>query len=120
MSTDPADQYLNRLRQWRNRREPDLTLGFLRDQFKRELLKPAKQLTEMAALWQELVPAHLAQHTRLESLSRGVLKVSIDSSSRLYELDRLLRGGLEQELITRHKGPAVRRIQLRTAPMKKK
>ncbi len=120
MGTDPADQYLSRLREWRNRREPDLTLGFLRDQFKRDMVKPAKQLTEMVALWQELVPAHLLDHARLETISRGVLKVSVASSARLYELDRLLRGGLEQELIKRHKGPAVRRIQLRVAPLEKK
>lgn len=120
MPTDPADQYLRRLREWRNRREPDLTLGFLRDQFRREVVKPARQLADMAELWQELVPANIQSHTRLEAISRGVLKVTVASSARLYELDRLLRGGLEQELIKRNKGPAVRRIQLRVAPMEKK
>lgn len=114
-SPDPADAYLARLRGWRNRREYDHSLGFLRDQFKREVEKPAKQLSAMAAIWDELLPAELARHTRLEAISRGILRVSVDSSSRLYEINRLLRDGLETELIKRHKGPAVRKIQLRVA-----
>jgi hypothetical protein len=66
-------------------------------------------------LWTDLVPAELVAHSRLEGLSRGVLRVAVDSSSHLFELDRLLRGGLEQRLITSHKGPAFRRVQLRNA-----
>jgi hypothetical protein len=44
-----------------------------------------------------------------------VLRVSVDSSGRLYELDRLLRGGVLDELITRHKGKALRRVDLKVA-----
>ncbi|MGB0768310.1 MAG: hypothetical protein ACPGYV_11440, partial [Phycisphaeraceae bacterium] len=31
------------------------------------------------------------------------------------EIDRLLRSGLEKELITRHKGPAFRRVSIKLA-----
>ena len=110
---DPAQQYLNRLRQWRNRRDLDLSLSFLKKQFDLQVRRPYKQLASVVGLWHTLVPPAVALHSRLESLDRGVLRVSVDSSSRLYELDRLLRGGLERQLITQHKGPAMRRIQLR-------
>ncbi len=88
-------------------------MGFLRDVFKRQIEKPFKQLAPLTALWEELVPAPLRTHTRLESFARGVLLVSVDSSSHLYELDRMLRGGLQHTLVARHKGQAVRKIQLR-------
>ncbi|MEX2213678.1 MAG: DciA family protein [Phycisphaeraceae bacterium] len=112
---DPSDAYLDRLRQWRTRPDRDYSLGFYKQVFKREIEKPAKQLAAITALWEELIPADLASHTRLDSLLRGVLKVSVDSSSVLFELDRRLRSGLEKELIVQHKGPALRRVQLRVA-----
>ena len=70
------------------------------------------KLASLVELWRELVPAPLVEHTRLESLERGVLRVSCASSAVLFELDQQLRAGLQRELITRHSGPAVRRIQL--------
>lgn len=116
MDGELSRQHLDRLRGWRNRKERDLTLGFLADQFKRHVARPHRQLEQLVGLWAELVPADLAAHTRLAGLARGVLHVDVDSSARLYELDRLLRSGLERQIITRHKGPAMRRIQLRVAP----
>ena len=112
---DPHRRRLARLRASRNAPEPDLSLGFLKKQFHRDVARPHKQLAELVELWQQLMPADLARHARLESLSRGVLRVSVDSSARLYELDRLLRGGLERELIRSHAGPAFRRIRLSLA-----
>lgn len=111
-SNDVDDERLRRLREWRNRRTPDLSLGFLKKQFKRDVERPYKQLGDLIALWQQLVPAELAEHTRLDSLTRGVLHISVDAPVHLYELDQLLRSGLERALITQHKGPAFRRIKL--------
>lgn len=113
--TSPSNDYLARLRRWRNRPEPDLTLGFMKKQFKQQIEKPYKQLGAIASLWESLVPHDLAQHTRIDSLQRGVLQISVDSSARLYELDRLMRGGLERQLIIGHKGPALRKVRLRVA-----
>lgn len=109
---DPTDLHLGRLRQWRNKPEADAGMGFLKKQFKAEVEKPYKQLASVAEVWTKLVPVELLSHTKLESFSRGVLRVAVDSSARLYELDRLLRSGLEQQLITDHRGPAFRKIQL--------
>jgi hypothetical protein len=90
-------------------------MAFVAEQFKREIAKPYKQLGDLIALWNELLPAEWTQRSRLESLQRGVLTVAVDSSAGFYEIDRRLRGGLERELITRHQGPAFRRVKLRVA-----
>jgi hypothetical protein len=107
------DARLKRLREHRVFRERDLSLAFLRKQFKREVERPYKQLAEIIDLWQTLVPDELRRHTRLDGLSRGVLRVSVDSSAVLYELDRLLRTGLQRQLVTQSKGHPIRRVQLR-------
>ncbi|MEX0654511.1 MAG: DUF721 domain-containing protein [Phycisphaeraceae bacterium] len=118
MPHDPHGQRLDRLRASRNRPDPDLSLGFLQKQFQRDVARPHKQLAQLVELWAQLVPADLAQHTRLESLSRGVLRVAVDSSSHLYELDHLLRAGLERDLVRQHTGPAFRRIKLQLTPQR--
>ena len=108
-----SQRRLERLRDQRNVPERDLSLGFLKKQFKQEVERPYKQLGDLAAIWEQLVPVELARHTRLDSLSRGVLRVSVGTSSHLYKLDRLLRSGLERELISQNTGKAIRRVQLR-------
>ncbi|MBB6428502.1 DciA family protein [Algisphaera agarilytica] len=117
MSESPQDQTARRhveaLRERRVKPQPDLSLGFLADQFKREVARPFKQLGDLVELWNELLPEEVAAGTRLEALQRGVLTVAVDSSARLYEVDRRLREGLERELVTRHKGAAFRKVKLR-------
>ena len=109
--SDPDLVQLERLRQFKTRPEVDLSLKFMTRQFKQQVAKPFKQLGPLAELWLELVPAKLVEHTKLQSLSRGVLRVVVDSSSIHYELDRLLRRGLEQQLISRHTG-SLSRVRL--------
>ena len=110
---DPQVDHLEKLRRWKGFADRDLTLQFLRGQFQRDIEKPFRQLEAIAPLWRQLVPLELAEHSCLESLSRGVLQVAVDSSPQLYELDRLLRGGLEKQLADRHKGTPLRRVRLR-------
>lgn len=113
MAKDPYQSHLDGLRANRNRKDPDLSLGFIREHFKREVQKPYKQLGELCGIWLELVPPGLAGHTRLMSLQCGVLRVMVDDSARLYELDRLLRSGVFDEMVTRCQGKAIRRVELR-------
>lgn len=117
MADSPRDQatrkHVEALRERRVRPERDLSLGFLADQFKREIARPFKQLGDLAELWNELLPEEVAAGTRLESMQRGVLSVAVDSSSRMYDVDRRLREGLERDLVTRHKGTAFRKVKLR-------
>jgi hypothetical protein len=115
VNQDRFQARLNRLRQFRNRPTADLSLRFMADQFKKQVEKPYKQLGNLGQLWSQLLPQELAGHTRLESFSQGVLRVGVDSSAHLYALDRLLRQGLQNELITRHTGKAIRRVQLKVS-----
>lgn len=115
MFRESAQTRLDRLRSYRNQPEQDLSLGFLKKQFKREVEKPYRQLGPLGTLWAELLPQELVAHSRLEGLSRGVLRVAVDSSAHLYELDSLLRNGLERELIRRHKGAVLRKVRLHVA-----
>ena len=87
------------------------TMAFIKKQFKQEIERPYTQVQSVVAVWQQFVPTELAAHCRLDSLRRGVLKVAVNSSEHLYELDRLLRDGLAEK-ITRAHGGELRRIQL--------
>lgn len=102
---------LDQLRQHRNRADPDLSLGFIQKQFRQDVERPHKQLAGLTELWAELVPPALLPHTRLIGLQRGVLRVAVDASPRLYELQALLRAGLEKQLIERHRA-TLRRVKL--------
>ncbi len=107
-----ASQRLARLQAHRNRPERDTSLHFIAEQFKREVERPYRQLASIGAVWRRLVPPDLLEHTRLDGLTRGTLRVTVDSSSRLYELDQLLRSGLHTQIIREHTGPAFRKIKL--------
>lgn len=111
---DPKHR-LDKLRSLRVDKDGDFSLGFIKQQFQRDVAKPHKQLGAIGELWHELVPPGLARHTRLEGLSRGVLRVAVDSSAHLYQLDRLLREGLQRQLIIGHKGGTLRSVRLRVA-----
>jgi hypothetical protein len=109
---DLANRHLQQLRSSRNPRDPDLTLDFLRRQFRDQVERPFRQLGPLGELWSQLVPAEMHEHTRLEGLQRGTLRVAVDSAAHLYELDRLLRGGLERQMITGYRGGSLRRVKL--------
>jgi predicted nucleic acid-binding Zn ribbon protein len=116
--SDPRQRHLERLQSRRTKADPDQSLEFLKQHFKQQVEKPYKQLGDLTELWHQLVPAELARHTRLESFTRGTLRVAVDSSARLYEVDRLLREGLRNQLIHRHKGATLRKVQLRVGPVR--
>ncbi len=113
MNPDPAQEHLERLQKSRSLPNRDLSLGFLSEQFKREVAKPYQQLGDLAVLWRELVPPALVERSRLAGLSRGVLHVEVDNPAAHFEIDRLLRGGLQKRLIQSHKGPAFRKVSVK-------
>lgn len=114
-ANNPAQEHLERLRKDRSLPSPDLSLRFVADQFKRDVARPYQQLGNLAALWVELLPASLVERSRLMGLSRGVLHVEADNAAVHYELDRLLRGGLQKKLIQSHKGAALRKVSIKVA-----
>jgi len=114
MSSDGAREHVERLRQWRNRPAPEVAVGPIVEGLEKQLAKGHKQFGKVVELWLELVPEELASKTRLASLSRGVLTVEVPDSVAMYELDRLLRSGVERELRERCKAP-VRSVRVKVA-----
>jgi hypothetical protein len=113
MAHRPEDR-IEQLRVWRNPRSRDLTLGNLPEYVKKTYAKPHKQLGQIAELWQQFIPAALAGHTSLVSLTRGVLLVHVADAAALFELDRLLRTGVEQQIRQASKAP-LRSVKLKVA-----
>ncbi len=118
-SHDPdrsASAHLDRLRQWRGEGAEDLGLGFLTDMVKKRYTRDHGRLGEIAAAWQSVVPESLLSRTALEGLSRGVLTIRVADSATRYELDRLLRGGVEMQLKRACKAP-IRRLRVQVGPV---
>ncbi|MEM1212923.1 MAG: hypothetical protein AAGI68_11575 [Planctomycetota bacterium] len=102
---------VGRLRERRVWKGKDLTLGGMKKDFEREVARPYRQLAGVAAWWAEHVPGELVGQTRLEGLSREVLRVTVGGAPAMYELDRALREGLERELLRAFAGK-VRKVRL--------
>ncbi len=76
-----------------------------------------QRLGELIELWQEVIPAELADRTTLVALKGGVLHVDVESASTRYELDRLLRSGGLRRLQTSFRGTLLRiRLRIGSAP----
>lgn len=104
---DVASQ-IERRRRLRARRRPPLTIcGDVRA-VAAEATRTHRRLGHLIELWEAMVPREVADHTTLVALRRGVAHVSVDSASTGYELDRLLRGGLTEDLRRRFRGTLVR------------
>jgi hypothetical protein len=65
---------------------------------KRTLGKRVRQLSQLASVWDEVIPRHIREHTALESYSRGTLTVVVDSAPHRFELQTLLNAGLKSQL----------------------
>ena len=72
---------------------------------KHTLGKKVRQLSKLAVVWDEVLPATIREHTALDSFRRGVLTVMVDSSSHRYQLQMLLTAGLMTEIRNRFSGP---------------
>lgn len=69
-------------------------------------------MASLAVAWEELLPPELAQHTCLDGLNRGQLKVMVDSAPHLAELNILLREGFLDELRQACPSARVTRVKL--------
>ena len=102
------------VKQQASARRPVDALGpQLIDFFKHSVQKRQVKLAKVAGAWEKLVPQMLAEHTALESLSRGTLTVLVDSASHLYELKQLLLAGLQQQLFLACAAAGLKKIVLR-------
>lgn len=112
---EPGDNQIRRLRTWRSGKEPDLSLGFIGKMFEKQIARPHKKMGKLIELWEQHIPADLASRTALHSYSRGVLRVDVADSATLYQLDRMLRSGAEQQIRQSFTG-SLRTIKLKLGP----
>lgn len=105
---------LKQLRQWRTRREKDISVGVTIHELQRSLKKSNKHLTQLIEAWDELVPQQIHQSANPTSFQGGVLEVFADGSPTAYQLNRLIRAGLLRELQERCSG-TLKQIRVRVA-----
>jgi hypothetical protein len=102
---------LARIRQARVRPAPDLSLAGMMAAQAREIRRRQRATEGVGEAWDAAVPADLRERSFVEGVSRGVLTVRAANAPTRYELERLLRAGLEREVIRRCSAP-VRRVKL--------
>lgn len=78
---------------------------------KYQLAKKARQFGSLGVIWDEIIPQQMRDHTSFESFTRGTLTVMVDSSAHRFQLDRLLKSGLQKEIQARFTG-ALNKIKL--------
>ena len=81
--------------------------------FFRAVEKTQGKLSKIAACWQTVIPAPLADHCALEGLTRGTLTVVVDTSAHLYDLKQLLLSGHEKQLLLACRSAGLRKVVLR-------
>jgi hypothetical protein len=81
--------------------------------FKQSVQKRQTKLGKIAECWGMVIPDTIGDHCALESYSRGVLTVVVDSASHLYELKQLLLAGLQDQLLLACKSAGLRKINLK-------
>ena len=100
--------HLQRLREFRGRRERDDSIVGFVQRIATDATSTQRKLGRFIDLWERLVPRDLASRSKVLSIRRGVVSVVVESSSTMYELDRMLRTGLEQELRRQFQSSVVR------------
>ena len=76
-----------------------------------EIRRMRKNLSGVAAAWNQVVPEPLASCVRLDGVAAGVLNVRVADSAARFELDRFLRAGGEAALL-KLMPVAVRRVKI--------
>lgn len=107
---EPAGR-LGRIRSFRAKPVPDWSISGMIEATVAEAQRREKNLGELTDLWIESLPTELASRTKLLTFRGGVLNVAVDSSSTMYQLDRLLREGLEAKLRAQYRG-SLSRVRL--------
>jgi len=106
METTVQDAQLRTI--WQQR-QPKETVAHLAEPLtmlmKHQIGRRVKKLSELSVIWDELLPDVIRDHTVLDDFSNGTLKVVVDSPAVRFELQTLLRSGIEKELKTRFNGP---------------
>ena len=100
---------------WRNRHPPERISPLsqpLARLVKYTLARRVRQLGRLAVVWDECIPAFLAEHAALVGLNRGILTVAVDSAPHRYVLQQLLQNGLLAAIRERFRAGALNRVKL--------
>lgn len=104
----PNSGQIEKLREWRNRPDRAVSIETEVARLQKQVERVSRRLGEFITAWMELVPPDLASQTRISGMRGGIVHVVVESSPVMYELDRLLRDGMEAELRRRIKGTLTR------------
>jgi len=85
--------------------QPSLLSEPLATLMKHNLGRKVRQLSAIAEIWDRVIPSELASHTALEGITRGVLRVTVDSAPHRFQLKTLLDGGLTRVIREQYSGP---------------
>ncbi|MCA9286092.1 MAG: DUF721 domain-containing protein [Phycisphaerales bacterium] len=99
---------LQRVVGWRTRFERNVSIAGLVKSIADGAARTQRRLGAMVELWETSVPAPLAALTRIDGLRGGTLQVVATSSAVAFEIDRLLRAGLERTIRIASNGSVVR------------
>jgi hypothetical protein len=111
---DPA-RAIEQLRATRARRQFDHSITSIIAGTQKNAMRTHRRLGEFIDLWERTVPPRLAAQTTVTGIRAGTAHVLVESSAALYELDRLLREGVEQTLRSQYRGTLIR-VRLRIGP----
>jgi len=110
--SDPRLAWIDRMRVYRGRAEPDLSIASMAAALERSTAQRQRMLGDVIDLWNEVASERVRGYATIEGLGQGTLTLSVTSSSASYELSRVLRDGLERTLVDRM--PArIRRVKVR-------
>ena len=68
------------------------------------------KFSSIKAIWQEILPGQLVGHCRIAALDRNILRVKVESSSWIYQL-QMLKGQLLKQLNAKRAGAKIRSIK---------
>ena len=110
MARNALDQ-LKTMCRYKGRRVFDQSIAQVVNRVEDRATDTRRRLGKVIDVWDRVVPEEVGGRTKITALRAGVLYVRVESSSMRFELDRLLRGGLEDELRRSFHG-SLRRVKV--------
>ncbi|HVZ93884.1 MAG TPA: DciA family protein [Phycisphaerales bacterium] len=92
---------IERLRQSRVKTPPASEASASFSAMGRQLERSSRRLGSIAEAWLEVCPAGLVERTSVKSFVSGTLTIGVRDAATRFELDRVLRTGMERELVRR-------------------
>lgn len=108
--SDPL-RHIEQLQQRRGRGSRNTAIGESVRLMQQAAARREKQTRGAVDAWEAVVPSEIARQSRLDGVRAGVWQVTVASASVRFELDRMLRAGLLDDLRAAYRGP-LQRVRL--------